>query len=573
MARLALHPIGSALNAAAAAANREAMKPHIKRLLDKRDAVRAGWGASYVERVHKKGKLTAWERIERLIDSASRPLAVGTLVNDGDLFGPEQRPAPGAGVVTAWCRIAGRWTMVIANDNTVASGSWWPRTPEKIERAQEMALKLRVPVIYLVDCSGLFLPEQAKSFPGRTGAGAIFKMNSKLSAAGVPQIAGVFGDCIAGGGYMPIISDVVYMTEQAYMVIAGAALIKGAKSQKITSLDIGGPDVHVHLSGCADHRAPDDETCLDSIRREIEKLPSTAIDYYRRDAESAPPRFAAEELSSVFPSDHRYAYDMHDVLARLLDDSLFREVFPHTGREMICGVGRAAGLWVGLIANNPQLTNHPSIRGEKRPGGILYKEGIAKISQFARACNDDGIPLIWLQDISGFDIGTEAEKQGLLGYGSSLIYTNSTTTVPTLTVLLRKASGAGYYAMAGLPYDPVMQLATPLTRLAVMDGRTLAIGAYRTKLDDDFNIVADSADEREKIRRGMQEVEESIAGDMDPHKSARQMDVDEVVLMDELREWIAAFTEMSYQSTGHRTVRNPRIWTIHDLIVLTDEPR
>jgi acetyl-CoA carboxylase carboxyltransferase component len=549
------------------------MEPLEARLDRKRAEVRDGWGPSYVERIHKKGKLTSWERIERLIDAGSRPLAVGTLVNDGELFGPEQRPAPGAGVITAWCRIHGRWTMVIANDNTVASGSWWPRTPEKIERAQEMALRLRIPTVYLVDCSGLFLPEQARSFPGRTGAGAIFKLNAKLSAAGVPQIAGVFGDCIAGGGYMPIISDVVYMTEQAYMVIAGAALIKGAKSQKITSLDIGGPDVHVHLSGCADYRAPDDETCLDAIRGEIARLPTPAVDYYRFGAEAAPPRFDASELGALFPADHRYAYPMHEVLARLVDESLLREIFPHAGREMICCIGRISGLWVGLIANNPELTDHPELRGEKRPGGILYKAGIAKISQFARACRDDGLPLIWLQDISGFDIGAEAEKQGLLGYGSSLIYTNSTTDVPTLTVLLRKASGAGYYAMAGLPYDPVMQLATPITRLAVMEGRTLAIGAFRTRLDDDFNIVAGSEEEREKVRRGMQQVEETITVDMDPHKAARQMDVDEVVKLAELREWLAAFAEMSYQSIGYRTVRNPRIWSLHDLALLVDEPR
>jgi acetyl-CoA carboxylase carboxyltransferase component len=573
VARIVLHPIGSSLNSAAARAQREALRPLQQRLDERRQFVRAGWGPSYEERVHKKGKLTTWERIVALIDPGTTPLAVGTLVNDGQLFGPEQRPAPGAGVVTAWCRIEGRWTMVIANDNTVASGSWWPRTPEKIERAQEMALSLRVPVVYLVDCSGLFLPEQAKSFPGRTGAGAIFKLNAKLSAAGVPQIAGVFGDCIAGGGYMPIISDVVYMTEQAYMVIAGAALIKGAKSEKITSLDIGGPDIHVHLSGCADHRAPDDPTCLARLRQEVAKLPGSAIEYYRFGAEPAPPRFDPRELGDVLPADHRHVYEMRQVMARLVDDSLLREVLPDVGQEMICGIARVSGLWIGMIANNPNLTDHPRSSERKRPGGILYRDGIAKISQFARNCNDDGIPLVWLQDISGFDIGIEAEKQGLLGYGSSLIYTNSTTTVPTLTVLLRKASGAGYYAMAGLPYDPVMQLATPLTRLAVMEGRTLAIGAFRTKLDDEFSIIASSDEEREKIRLGMQEVEQSIAGDMDPHKAASQMDVDEVVQFEELRTWLCAFAELAYQSIGSRTIRNPRIWSMHDLIAIADEPR
>jgi 3-methylcrotonyl-CoA carboxylase beta subunit len=573
MARIALHPIGSSLPEDKARENRAAIETLEQSLEVKRAAVRAGWGEKYVERVHAKGKLTSWERIERLIDPGTPVLPVGTLVNDGETFGPDGRTSPGAGVVTAFCRIQNRWAMVIANDNTVASGSWWPRTPEKIERAQEMALRLRIPVIYLVDCSGLFLPEQSRTFPGRWGAGAIFKMNAWLSAAGVPQIAGVFGDCIAGGGYMPIISDVVYMTEQAYMVIAGAALIKGAKSQKITSLDIGGADVHVHLSHCADFRVPDDETCLVRIREEMGTLPSSANDYYRRGFEAAPPRFAETEVGDVFPPDYRHVYDMKQVLGRLVDDSLFREVFSEVGQEMICGIGRVSGLWAGFIANNPQLSDHPKLSGEKRPGGILYREGIAKISQFSRACNEDGIPLVWLQDISGFDIGYEAEKLGLLGYGSSLLYTNSTNTVPMATVLLRRASGAGYYAMAGLPYEPVIQLATPMSRLAVMEGRTLAIGAFRTRLDDNFEIVADSDEEREKTRKGMNAVERKIEEDMDPHKAACQMDVDEVVRLDELRTYLCAFTEMCYQSIGYRTVRNPRIWTIHDLSVLADEPR
>jgi acetyl-CoA carboxylase carboxyltransferase component len=362
------------------------------------------------------------------------------------------------------------------------------------------------------------------------------------------------------------------MTEQAYMVIAGAALIKGAKSQKITSLDIGGPDVHVHLSACADHRVPDDETCLLRIRQEVAALPGSAIGYYRRGAEPAPPRFAAGELAALFPPDHRHAFAMPEVLARLADDSLFREVMPHRGPEMITGVARVSGLWLGFIANNPQLTDHPELAGEKRPGGILYRDGIAKISQFARTCADDGIPLVWLQDIAGFDIGIEAEKEGLLGYGSSLIYTNSTTTLPTLTVLLRKAAGAGYYAMAGMPYEPTIQLATPLTRLAVMEGRTLAIGAYRTRLDENFQVVAADDAEREKIRRGMQAIEDQITADMDPHKAARQMDVDEVVTMGELRGWLETFAEAAYQSIGYRRVRNPRIWSLHDLVALVDGP-
>jgi acetyl-CoA carboxylase carboxyltransferase component len=577
MAKVILHSTGTELDKAidpAEASKNAAHLADLEAALDaKRAEVRAGWGDEYAARVHAKGKLTSWERIDLLKDEGTEIFPVGTLVNYGLTFGPDRRTSPGAGVVTAFVRVAGRITMVIANDNTVASGSWWPKTPEKIERAQEMALRLRIPVIYLIDCSGLYLPEQSRTFPGKTGAGAIFKMNSLLSSGGVPQIAGVFGDCIAGGGYMPIISDVVYMTEQAYMVIAGAALVKGGKSQKITSLDIGGPDIHVHLSNCADYRVPDDRACLRMIVSEVERLPTSAAPYYRRGVNPAPPRFPAREMSSLFPVDYRHAYDMREVLARTVDDGLFREVTPEVGPEMICGVGRVGGLYTGFIGNNPGLTDHPVLRGEQRPGSILYREGIAKISQFSRCCNDDGIPIVWLHDISGFDIGLEAEKQGLLGYGSSLIYTNSTNTVPMITVLLRKASGAGYYAQAGMPYDPVAQLATTISRLSVMEGRTLAIGTFNTKLDDNFEIVADTEEEREKIRKGMAEVEARITADMDPVKAARQMDVDEVVRFDEIRRYLEVLVEAAYQGYGYRRIKNPRIWSLHDIAVLGEGGR
>ncbi|MBL9018294.1 MAG: propionyl-CoA carboxylase [Myxococcales bacterium] len=568
MAFVPLVPIGDPLvklvDERTVADQRAALAVLEDRLRARRTEVHAGWGPSYVERVHKKGKLTARERLAMLQDPGTRAFEVGTFVNYGEVFPGDQR-SPAAGVVTAFARVEGRWVMVIANDNTVASGAWWPRTPEKIQRAQMMALRLRIPTVYLVDCSGLFLPEQSKSFPGARGAGHIFKMNSLLSAHGVPQIAGVFGDCIAGGGYMPIISDRVYMTEQAYMVIAGAALIKGAKSQKITSLDIGGPEVHVHQSGCADVRVPDDTTLIGCIRRDVARLPTSATDFYRGDLAGMDPRFPAAELAGLLPADHREAYDANQVLARLVDQSLFWEVMPEVGEEMICGVGRVGGLYAGFVINRQGLVGDPEHPGRQRPAGILYRGGIAKISAFSRACNDDGIPLIWLQDISGFDIGVEAEAHGLLAYGSSLIYTNSTNTTPMFTVLLRKASGAGYYAMSGLPYDPVVQLSTSLSRLSVMEGRTLAIAAFNTKLDDDFQIMATDPAERAKIEAGMRETEARIEGDMDPFVAARQLDTDEIVELGELRAYLTALVEMAYQNTGYRRVKNPRIWSMHDL--------
>ncbi len=573
MAKIHLEPIGTpadgVLDDATFTARVAAMEGREAKFVEARDVVKDGWGERGRARVHRKGKLTTWERLDLLKDDDASLLPVGTLVNYGKEFGDRKQTSPGAGVVTAFTKVHGRWVLVIANDNTVASGSWWPLTPEKIERGQEMARRLKVPVLYLVDCSGLFLPEQGNTFPGAKGAGHIFKMNALLSAEGVPQIAGVFGDCIAGGGYMPIISDKVYMTEQAYMVIAGAALIKGAKSQNLSSHGIGGPDVHVGVSGCADFRVPDDAHCIDAMRREVADLPSSAVPYYRYGVDAAPPRFSPDELTGLVPADHRISYEVREVIARLVDASLFWEVMPELGKEIVTGIARISGLYVGILANHSGLVDDPDTGG-KRPSGILYKQGIAKLAAFSRACNADGIPIVWLQDISGFDIGPQAERHGLLGYGSSLIFTNSTNDVPMATILLRKASGAGYYAMSGLPYDPTVQLSTPVTRLSVMEGRTLAIGAFNTKLDDEFNIVADTPEERAKIAAGMKAVEERIEADMDPMASARQMDTDEVVLVSELRGRLVAWTEMTYQAMGVRRIKNPRIWSLHDLQLLTE---
>lgn len=571
MARVILEPIGTETTTSGADVD-DVMAAAEERLDERRAEVRDGWGQKYRDRVQSRGKLTAWERVAALADDEASIRPVLSFVNYGETFGPTEKKSPSAGVVTAFVKVHGRWVTVIANDNTVASGSWWPRTPEKIIRAQEISLRLRIPVVYLVDCSGLFLPEQSRAFPGKRGAGHIFAKNAELSAAGVPQIAGVMGDCIAGGGYMPLISDRVIMTEKAYMVIAGAALIKGAKSQKLSSIGIGGADVHVHQSGCADERVPDDETLVHRARAIVKELPSSAADYYRREHSSAPPAFPPTSLNRVVPAASTTPYDVREVIARLVDDSLFWEVMPDVGPEVVTGIARINGLYVGIVANEQGLTPHPHREGEMRPGGILYREGVARISTFSRACNDDGIPVIWLQDISGFDIGVEAERQGLLGYGSSLIYTNTTNTTPMVTVLLRKASGAGYYAMAGLPYEPVLQLSTPITRLSVMEGKTLAIGAYNSRLDDDFNIAVEDPEERAEIEAGMRAVEERIEEDMDPWASAKQLDTDEIVHLHELRGYLETAAELCYQSIGHRRVKNPRIWSLHDLEIVRGRP-
>ena len=486
---------------------------------------------------------------------------MGTFVNYLDKFSINNN-AYNAGVLTVMTRIHKLLTIVIANDNTIAAGAWWPKTPQKIIRAQEIALKLKLPVIYLVDCSGLFLPEQKDTFPGKLGAGKIFKLNSLLSDKGIPQIAGVMGDCIAGGGYMPIISDKVYMTKNAYMVIAGGALIKGSTGLSIKSKYIGNNHIHVLKSYCADYCTPDDTTCLTYIKKEIHCIKHNTVNYYRNNFENSKPIYNMNDLSYILPIDSHKTYNILDIVARILDNSLYGSIMSNFGKEIITGIGRIGGLYVGIIANNQGIFTE---YGEKKIGGILYQEGVSKISIFSRICNDDGIPIVWLQDVSGFDIGLKAEKQGLLAYGSNLIYTNSTNKTPMFTVLLRKASGAGYYAMCGAPFDPIIQLATPVSRLSVMEGKTLSLGTFRTIINIKYKQTNQSFIHKTNIINKVTILTQKIEKDMNPYFSANNLNIDELIKINEIRQYLLYFIEASYQLYGARRVKNSRIWSLHDI--------
>merc|ERR1712232_241753 len=360
---------------------------------------------------------------------------------------------------------------------------------------------------------------------------------------------------------MPIISDKVYITESAYMVIAGGALIKGSKGQHIKSNDIGGPSVHVNHSICADFRVPDDATCLNYIRSEISTLNSSSVCFYKSLSESNM-SLKTIELSSIFSLDFKLQYNMLNIIARILDHGLFSHVLNNYGKEIITGIGKINGLYVGIIGNTQGLIKEYN---KKKIGGVLYREGVSKISIFSRTCNDDGIPMIWLQDVSGFDIGKKAENSGLLAYGSNLIYANSNNCIPMFTILLRKASGAGYYAMCGMPYDPIIQLSLPCSRLSVMDGRTLTIGTFRTNLDENFKIITKSIDKKKDIQEQMRKLEKKIERDMNPYLSANVLNIDEIIKCVEIRKYLSCLIEASYQSVNVRRIKNSRIWSIHDL--------
>jgi 3-methylcrotonyl-CoA carboxylase beta subunit len=454
--------------------------------------LRQAGGAKKLEKLHEQGKLSARERVELLRDEGSSMLEIGLLVAYDQYDGQ----APAAGVVTAVIRVHGRETVVVANDATVKAGSWWPETIRKILRAQEIAMRCRIPIVYLVDSAGVNLPYQGGVFPGQYGAARIFYYNSIMRRyLHVPQIAAVMGQCIAGGAYLPALSDVILMVKgTSFMGLGGPNLVKGATGQVVDSETLGGASTHTEISGVAHYAVDNDAACVAKIRDLIERLPISSRDValFAREtrdertgakeakgADAAPKSKAkgaksatgADALYDLLPADHRMSYDMHAVLRVILDNGEIDEFQESIAREMICGDARIDGITVGVIANQRGLMK--AREGEKpRFGGIIYTESAEKVAYFIDRCDRLGIPLLFVQDVSGFMVGTEAEQGGIIRAGARFVEAMATARVPKLVLTVNHASGAGYYAMAGQGFDPDFILSWPTGRMAVMEGES-----------------------------------------------------------------------------------------------------
>ena len=435
--------------------------------------LRLGGGADKIDRQHTQGKLTARERIEALRDPKSSWIEVGLLVAYDQYDGQ----APAAGVVTMVAVVAGREVVIVANDATVKAGSWWPETIKKILRAQEIAMRCRIPIVYLVDSAGVNLPYQGGVFPGQYGASRIFYYNSIMRRyLHVPQIAAVMGPCIAGGAYLPALSDVILMVEgTSFMGLGGPNLVKGATGQVVDAESLGGARTHTEISAVAHYRVPDDAACCAKIRDLVDRLPR------HRDDEASPVRGAAPDpqsasssadaLYDLLPSDHRMSYDMHPVLRAIVDDGALDEFQESLAREMICADARLGGQPIGIIANQRGLVK--GREGERpRFGGIIYAESAEKVAYYIDRCDRLGIPLLFVQDVSGFMVGTEAEHEGIIRAGARFVEAMATARVPKIVLTVNHASGAGYYAMAGQGFDPDFIFTWPTGRMGVMEGES-----------------------------------------------------------------------------------------------------
>ena len=449
------------------------MRHLVEQLKRLEDRLRAGGGPARAEKQHRAGKLTARERIAGLIDPGSLFLEVGLLVAWDQYDGQ----APAAGVVTGIGRIEGRPAVIVANDATVKAGAWWPETITKILRAQEIAMRHRVPIVYLVDSAGVNLPYQDGIFPGKYGAGRIFYYNSLMRRVLlVPQIAAVMGPCIAGGAYLPALSDLIVMVENtSFMGLGGPNLVKGATGQVIDSERLGGARLHTTASGVAHYRAKDEADCLARIRQRFRDFPAPPPT-----RTGAPPARPPEDLYGVLPSDHRLPYDMEEVIFRLFDGDDFAEFQPEYAPEMLCANMRLSGHPVAVIANRRGF-----LRTEGRPriGGIVYTESARKVAYFVETSERLGYPIVYLQDVSGFMVGPEAEREGIIRAGAEMVEAMACATVPKLVLTVNHASGAGYYAMAGQGFDPCFTFGWPTARIGVMEGESAVQALYSAELE------------------------------------------------------------------------------------------
>jgi 3-methylcrotonyl-CoA carboxylase beta subunit len=487
-----------------------------------------GGGPEKIEKIHKQGKLTARERIDLLLDPGAYAQEIGLLVAYDEYGGQ----APAAAVVTVVGKIQGRECVVVANDATIKAGAWYPETIKKILRAQEIAMRNHVPIVYLVDSAGVNLPYQGGVFPGQYGAARIFYYNSIMRRyLKVPQISAVMGMCVAGGAYLPALSDVILMVEgTSFMGLGGANLVKGATGQTIDNETLGGAMTHNSVSGVAHYRSKNDTECLEKIRQLINDLPVTNSGPGELAANVIDRAWAGEALYDILPSDHRAPYDMRAVLNTFVDGTL-DEFQADFAKEMICGTARIGSILVGVIANSRGM-----VKGKPdqppRFGGIVYTESAEKTAYFIDNCDRHQTPLLFVQDVSGFMVGAEAEHSGIIRAGARFVEAMATATVPKIVLTINHASGAGYYAMAGQGFDPDFIFTLPTGRMGVMEGDSAAQAIYGTQLD---KLKKEGRSPDEELLAEMQKVRDTYDRELDAKHAAARGLVDAIVTPENLR--------------------------------------
>jgi 3-methylcrotonyl-CoA carboxylase beta subunit len=486
-----------------------------------------GGGSKAIESQHKKGRLTARERIKLLVDPSTSFFELAVYAAHG--MYAEWGGAPSAGTITGLARVCGRIFMIIANDATVKAGAFFPMTAKKVIRAQNIAIENHIPTIYLVDSSGVFLPLQEDVFPDTDDFGRVFRNNAVMSAIGIPQLTAIMGMCVAGGAYLPVMCDHILMTEGSGLFLAGPALVQAAIGQKTSAEDLGGAKMHAQISGTIDFREPDDEACITRIRSLVDKMGAANPSPFSHVA-SKEPLYPADEVYGVFSADPGKQYDMREVIARIVDGSEFDEYRAEYGETLLCGYARIGGWAVGIVANQKKHV-HTTAKGsdQKRMefGGVIYTESAEKAARFILDCNQNRIPLVFLHDVNGFMVGKDAEWSGIIRAGAKMVNAVANSVVPKISVICGGSFGAGHYAMCGKAYDPRFIFAWPTARYAVMSGDAAAGTLVEIKLKQ---LEREGKKVDEKARKELSDsVRASYEQQTDPRYAAARLWVDAII--------------------------------------------
>ena len=515
-------------------ANRAALVMLLGGMRAQEAVIREGGGTKAAEAQRAKGRLTVRARLKLLLDEGTELMELGLWAAYG--MYEEYGGAPAAGVVTGLGRVSGRLCMIIANDATVKAGAFFPMTAKKVLRAQTIALENRIPTLYLVDSAGVFLPLQEDVFPDTDDFGRVFRNNAVMSSLGIPQITAIMGMCVAGGAYLPVMTDTVLMTEGSGLFLAGPSLVQAAIGQKTGAEELGGASMHSEISGTVDFKEPNDHLCLARLRSLVGKIGERPVAPFSRvafDEKADAPKFAAEDLYGLIDPDPAKAasnvYDMREVIARIVDRSEFDEYKADFGRTVLCGYARIGGRAVGIVANQKVHQAQTALDGSKRTefGGVIYTESAQKAARFIMDCNQSLVPLIFLHDVNGFMVGKDAEWSGIIRAGAKMVSAVSTSVVPKLTVIVGGSFGAGHYAMCGKAYDPRFLFAWPTARYAVMSGASAANTLVEVRVKQ---LERGGKTISEEERKGIyDEIKATYDAQADPRYGAARLWIDAII--------------------------------------------
>jgi len=526
--------------------NEDANRMLASALQQRLEKVSLGGGKARIEKLHEQGKMTARERIEYLLDENSPRVEIGAFAGE-DMYA-EHGGCPSGGVVVMIGYIKKRQCIVVANDATVKAGAWFPITGKKNLRAQEIAMENRLPIIYLVDSAGVYLPMQDEIFPDKEHFGRIFRNNAVMSSEGILQIAAIMGSCVAGGAYLPIMSDEAMIVDKTGTIfLAGSYLVKAAIGESIDNETLGGATTHCEVSGVTDHKCKDDKDCLDRIKNIMDKIGDYDKAGFDRSA-PAPPKLDPKEMFGILPDTREKPYEMRDIIQRLVDNSEFDEYKELYGQSIVCGLARIDGWAVGIVANQRKVVK--SKKGEMQFGGVIYSDSADKAARFIMNCNQKKIPLVFLQDVTGFMVGSKSEAGGIIKDGAKLVNAMSNSVVPKFTIIVGNSYGAGNYAMCGKAYDPRLIVGWPSAKVAVMGGAQAA----KTLLQIQVSTLKAKGKEitPEEEKELLDKITQRYETQTTPYYAAARLWLDAIINPSDTRKWISLGIEAANHSPAKK---------------------